>query len=96
MISVIDSTIVLLLEPLHSLFFADSMLSTNSALASSPEPDSAPWPLEHNIEIHSENTGERVILDSQIDVLLDAEAKAASIRKVPLSELSVLDLEASL
>lgn len=72
------------------------MLSSNGAFASSPQSNSASRSLEDNIEVHAEDTCEGVILDAQINVLLDTEAKVSSIREVLLLELSVLDLEASL
>ena len=77
--SVVDSSIIFLLKPFHSILFADSVLGTNSAFASSSETNSASWSLEDDVEVHTENTGEGVILDTQIDVLLNTESEAASI-----------------
>lgn len=72
------------------------MLGSHSALASPTEANSASGSLEDDVEVHTEDTGEGVVLDAQIDVLLDAEAEVSSIREVLLLEFSVLDLETSL
>ena len=93
--SIIDGSIVLLFEPFHSLLFADSMLSSDSAFASSAEANSASWSLEHDVEVHTENTSEGVILNTQINVLLNTESEASSIREISLLEFSILDLESS-
>ena len=71
------------------------MFGADSALASSPKTNSASWSLQHNIEVHTENTSEGVILNTQIDVFLDTETKASSIGEVSLLELSVLDFKTS-
>ena len=93
--SIIDGSIVLLFEPFHSLFFADSMLSSDSAFASSAEANSASWSLEHDVEVHTENTSEGVILNTQINMLLNTESEASSIREISLLEFSILDLKTS-
>ena len=71
------------------------MFGSDSTLASSSKTNSASWSLQHNIEVHTENTSERVILNTQINVFLDTETKASSIREVSLLELSVLDFKTS-
>ena len=77
--SVVDGAIIFLLEPFHGLVFADSVLGSNSGFASSSETDSASGSLEDDVEVHTEDTGEGVILHTQIDVFLDTETEAASI-----------------
>ena len=94
--SVVDSSIVFLLEPFHSVIFSDFVLGSDSAFASSAEADSASGSLEDHVEVHTEDTGEGVVLDSQIDVLLDTESEASAVREIDFLEFSVLDLEASL
>ena len=93
--SVIDGTIVFLFEPFHSFLFADSVLSADCAFASSSQANSASWSLEDNVEVHTEDTSEGVILNTQINVLLNTESEAAGIGEVSLLEFSVLDLETS-
>lgn len=48
-----------------------------------------------NVEIHTENAGGRIVLQTQIDVLGDAESEATSGRKVLFLQLVLLDLEAT-
>ena len=72
------------------------MLGTDCAFTSSSQSNSASWSLEDDVEVHTENTGEGVILDTQVNVLLDTESEAAGIREISLFQLSVLDLETSL
>ena len=90
--SVVNSTIIFLLEPFHSLVFANSMFGSDSAFASSSKANSASWSLEDNVEVHTEDTGEGVILNTQINVLLNTKTKAAGVRKVSLLEFSILNL----
>ena len=52
------------------------MLVTNCCRASSSETNSASWALQDNVEVHAEDTGEGVVLESEIDVLLDTESEA--------------------
>jgi hypothetical protein len=58
------------------------------------------WPfLEYShaaVKVHPVDTNSRIVLDAQIDVLADTEAKVASLRKVLLSQFIFLDLEATL
>ena len=95
-ISVINSTIIFLFEPLHSLILADSMFSTDSAFASSSKANSASWSLKDDIEIHTKNTSKGVIFNTQINMLLDPKTETARIRKISFLELSILDLKSSL
>ena len=73
--SVVDGTIIFSSEPFHSVFLGDSVLGPNSGFASSSETDSASWSLEDNVEVHTEDTGEGIILNAQIDVLLNTETE---------------------
>ena len=72
------------------------MLSSNSGFAASSESDSASGSLEDNIEVHSEDTSEGIILHSEVDMLLNTESEASCIRKVPLFEFAILNLESTL
>ena len=71
------------------------MLGTDSGFASSSETDSASWSFEDDVEVHTENTGEGIILNTQINVLLNTKSEASCIREISLFEFSVLDLETS-
>jgi hypothetical protein len=48
------------------------------------------------VKVHPVDTNSRIVLDAQIDVLADTEAKVASLRKVLLSQFIFLDFEATL
>ena len=82
----------LLLEPLHCLVLGDSMLIANSALSSLPVSHAVSGPGQHHVEIHSVDPNTRVVLDSQINVLLNAETKVAHVREILLSKLVLFDL----
>lgn len=94
--SIINGSIVLSSEPLHGLVFGDSVLGSDGAFASSSESDSASGSLEDDVEVHSEDTGEGVILDAEINMLLDSESETSGIAEVFLLQFSVLNLQASL
>jgi len=48
------------------------------------------------VEIHSVDTNRRIVLDTEIDVFTDTEAKVTSLRKVTLSKFVFLDLQSTL
>lgn len=55
------------------------------------------WLYSHAaVEVHAVDTNARVVLDTKIDVLVDTEAEVAGLGEVPLAELVLLDLEATL
>ena len=63
------------------------MFGSNCGFAASPESHSAAWSLEDHVEVHAEDAREGVILDTQIDVLLDAESEVSYIlQSIPVSE----------
>ena len=74
--SVVDSTVVFSLEPFDSIFLWNSVLGSNCGFASSSKTNSASRTLEDNVEIHTEDTGEGIILHTQINVLLNTESEA--------------------
>ena len=79
MTSVIDSAVVFLFEPFHGVFLGDFVLGSNSAFTSSTKANPASWSLEDHVEVHTENTSEGVIFDTQIDMLLNTETEASAI-----------------
>ncbi len=93
--SVVDGTIILSSEPFHGVFLWNSMLGSDSGFTSSSETDSASWPFEDDVEVHTEDTGEWIILDTQIDMLLNTESEVSSVGKVDFSQLSVLHFQSS-
>ena len=54
-----------------------AVLGSDSGFASSSQTDSASWSLEDDVKVHTENTGEGVILDTQINVFLNTESKVS-------------------
>jgi len=68
----------------------------DSALASSSSGDSLAWSLEHDKEVHTEDTDAWVVLDAQINVLHDTESEATGAGEVAFLQLVLLDLEARL
>jgi len=71
------------------------VLGTDSGFASSSETNSASWSFEDDVEVHTEDTGEWIILNTQIDVFLDTEAETSSVWEVGFSQFSILNFEAS-
>lgn len=49
----------------------------------------------HHIEVQTVDADAGVVLDAQIDVLLDAEAKVSGVGEVVLSQLVLTHLEAA-
>merc|ERR1719462_842087 len=91
-----DDAVVLGLEPLHSILLGQTVGETNLANLGSPVSNVHAWPAEHDKEVHAVNANAWVILDSQVNVLLDAEAKVAVVGEVLLPQLVLLNLEAPL
>lgn len=48
------------------------------------------------VEVHTVDTNTGVVLDTEIDVLVDTEAKVSGLREVALAELVLLDLKTTL
>ena len=93
--SVVNGTIIFSSEPFHGFILGDSVLGSNSGFASSSQTNSASWSFKNNVKVHTENTSEWIILNTQINVLLDTETETSSIREVNFSEFSVLDFKSS-
>merc|ERR1719462_720824 len=91
-----DHTIVLGLEPLHGVLLSQAVGEANLAYLSSPVSDVHARPAEDDKEVHTVDTNAWVVLDSQVNVLLDAEAKVAIVGEVLLPQLVLLHLEAPL
>lgn len=72
------------------------MGESDAALSDLAAGDAGTGTGQTNEEVHAVNTGGGIVLDTQIDVLVDAEAKVAGLGEVPLEELVLLDLEATL
>ena len=91
-----DDSIVLLLEPLHSLLAGDLVGIAEVSTSSLSLGHTTTGAGQLDVEIHTENTGVGVVLDSEINVLVDTETEVSGVREVLLHELVLLDLEAAL
>ena len=89
-------TVVLLLEPLDSVLLGHSVVDADGTLGDLLLGNSTTGSRDLDVEVHTVDTSARVVLDTQIDVLLDAEAETALLTEVSLLELVLLDLEALL
>ena len=75
--SVVNGTIVFSSEPFHGFFFGNSVLGSDSGFTSSSQTNSASWSLEDDVKVHTENTSEWIILNTQIDVFLNTESETS-------------------
>lgn len=72
------------------------MAGTDAALHATPAADTLTRAGHAAVEVHAVNADRGVVLDTEIDVLADAEAEVAGLGEVPPAELVLLDLEATL
>ena len=87
-----NNSIELLLEPLHRLLPGDTLTRSEPGGAPLPASNTVARPLQHNKEIHTEDTNMGVILQTEIDVFLNTETEVSSLGEVPGKELVLLDL----
>ena len=91
-----NDTVVLLLEPLHRLLASHLVRVTNSATLSLSLRHTTTRTRQLDVEIHTEDTRVRVVLDTQIDVLLNTKTEVARVREVLLHQLVLLHLQTTL
>jgi len=96
MYSVKDSAAELLDEPLLGLLLGDLLELANTGRLLAALGNSVAGALEHDVEVHTENTSVGIVLDAEIDVLVNTETKVAVIGEVSLAEFEFLNLEATL
>lgn len=72
------------------------MAGTDSALGAAAAGDALTRAGHAAVEVHAVDTDGRVVLDTEIDVLADTEAKVTGLAEVTLAELVLLDLKATL
>ena len=58
-----DDSLVFHLEPLHGIILGNSVLNSDTGLASATTANTVPWALKNNKEVHTVDTGRRVIPD---------------------------------
>ena len=91
-----DDAVELGLEPLHGVLLGEPVRKAHTASLATPVTDVHPSSAEDNVEVHPVDTNAGVVLDAQVDVLLDAEAKVSVVREVLAPQLVLLHLQASL
>ncbi len=72
-----DETLVFGLEPVDCVVFRDSLEAADTALGATTLCHTATRALQDNVEIHSVNSSRRIVLETEVDVLGDAEPEAA-------------------
>lgn len=88
-----DDTLELGLEPLHGIITGHAVLHANNALLVLAASDTIARASQHDVEVHAVNAGRRVVLQTQIDVLINAEAEVAGGREVLSLQLVLLHLQ---
>jgi len=91
-----DDAVEALLEPGHRVLLLDAVLEADSGLCVLALCDARTGTVHHDKEVHAKDTDGRVVPGAEIDVLLDAKAKVASLTKVAPPQLVLLDLESTL
>jgi len=75
--SVEDGAAELLDEPQLSIVHHDALEFADAVLLGPARGDSVARSLEHNGEVHTEDTSGGIVLDAEIDMLIDTEAERA-------------------
>ena len=91
-----NNSIVCLLEPLHSFLPRNLVRVTNVAALSLSLAHTTSRTRQLHIEIHTENTCVRIILNTEIDMLLNTKAEVSRLREVSLHQLVFLHLQTAL
>lgn len=81
------------LEPLDGVLLAKLVLVANASLLVLLARRAESRATKNDEEIHTVDTGGRIILQTQVDVLVDAEAKVACLTEVLVLQLVFLDLK---
>ncbi len=80
------------LEPLHGVLLAQAVGATDPGSPTPAARDVEPGATEDDVEVQTVDTDRRVVLDTQVDVFLDAEAEVARVAEVLAAQLVFLDL----
>ena len=91
-----DDTVESLLEPSGGLLLLDTVGGTDTGDTLLAAGDTGTGAGHADEEVHTENADRGVVLDAQVNVLSDTEAKVASLREVSLPKFVLLDLEPTL
>jgi hypothetical protein len=88
-----NKTFVLLLEPVDGFFFGDLLEVSDSSGLSLSLGNSFTRSGEDNVEVHTEDTGIRVVSHTKIDVFLNTETEVTGVGEVSLSKFEFLNSE---
>ena len=91
-----NNTLESVLEPLDGILLGNLVGVADAALSDLAAGDAGTGAGQTNEEVHAVNAGGGIVLDTKVDVLVDAEAEVAGLGEVLLEELVLLDLEATL
>ena len=91
-----DDSIVRLLEPLHGLLAGHLVRIANVAALSLALAHTATRTSQLHVEIHTEDTGVGIVLDTQINVLLNTKTEVSRVGEVSLHQLVLLHLQTTL
>ena len=91
-----NDAIVLLLEPLHGLLASHLVRVAKSASLGLSLRHATTGASQLHVEIHTEDTGVGVVLDTEINVLLNTETEVARVGEVLLHQLVLLHLQTAL
>jgi len=75
--SVEDGAALLLDEPHLGLFLGDALELAHAVVPCATASDAGTGAAEDDVEVHAENTCGGIVLDSEIDVFVNAEAEVA-------------------
>jgi len=95
-LSLPDDSLEAVLEPFDGLITLDLVVGANRGLAAATLGNTLTRTGHAGVEIHSVNSNSWVVLDTEIDVFADTEAKVTSLGEVTLAELVFLDLQSTL
>ena len=89
------NALILLLEPLNSVVFGHLLSQANSRSSGLSSGHSSSRSLQDNVKVHTEDTSGRIVLDTQVNVLRDAETEVAGVGEVGRLKFVLLHLQAS-
>jgi len=88
-----NDAIIFLLEPFHGILLVKTMRGADAARLGTALIDVEALSTEHNKEIQTIDTDGWIVLDAQINVLLNAKAKIASVGEVVATQFVFLHLK---
>ena len=88
-----NDTVVFGLEPLHGVVLDQPVRESDGSGAPLLLEHILSGPAQHDVEVHTVDTDVRVVLDTQIDMLSNTEAKVALVGEVFTPQLELLNLQ---